>query len=254
MSGCGGSPDPHGNCLIEDINEEHSHVEWRNGGEAEATNVPEWGQPIWGWPFDYQAIVGPVPCILALPFANVTPYQVTFNGCVTPPASGVNFVAGQPPFAGVFGHPWGFDAGTHPNAAGVNASAYESIRAFDNLPIQGGENEPVFTAVPGQALLYVATPAQVTDPDDPFGSGSIVAINRKLMATGASCGSHPLIDMSGPASSIVPGTAGSYTYGLVRASGELIAGSTVGQVYVNCPGVISTSAAAVASAAALRWG
>src|ERR1022692_785132 len=93
-----------------------------------------------------------------------------------------------------------FDGGNHPNAAGANASAYESIRAFDNIPVQGGQNEPTYTFVTGQ--LYVATPTSVIDADDPFGYGSIVAINRKLMATGASCGSHPLIDVSGPSSSI----------------------------------------------------
>ena len=235
-----GSPDPHGNCLIEDVNEEHSHVEYRNGGESQQTNVPEWGQPIWGWPFDYQAILGPVPCILGLGFANVTPYQVTTDGCVNPPSTGVNFVAAEPPFAGVYGHPWGFDAGSHPNAAGVNAPPNESIRAFDNLPVEGGQNEPAFTAVTGQPQLYFATPSLVTDPDDPFGSGTIVAINRKLMATGASCGSHPLIDVSGPSSSIVAGTAGSYTYCFARTAGECYAGSTVGQVYANCPGVVWT--------------
>ena len=57
------------------------------------------------------------------------------------------------------------------------------------------------------------------------------------MATGASCGSHPLIDVSGPSASIPTDASGSYTYGIVRAAGELRSGSTVGQVYVNCPGV-----------------
>jgi hypothetical protein len=243
VSGCGGSPDPHGNCLLEDNNDFHSHAEWRNGGESQTVNVPAWTQPIWGWPFDYQVLLGSVPCILGLAFANVTPYQVTSDNCATAPSAGVNYVAAEPPFAGVYGHPWGFDAGNHPNPAGANASAYETIRAFDNLPVQGGQNEPVFTAVSGQAQLYSATPGLVTDPDDTFGSGGSVSINRKLMATGASCGSHPLIDVSGPSSSISSGTAGSYTYCFARTTGECHTGSTAGQIYVNCPGVISPSCA-----------
>ena len=225
LAGCGGSPDPHGNCLFEDNNATGSHGESRDGGASSAPAVPDWRQPIYGWPFAYQTEIGFVPGVLSLPFANVTPYQ----------APGVNYAAAEPPFAGVFGHPWGFDGGNHPNAAGANASAYESIRAFDNIPVQGGQNEPTYTFVTGQ--LYVATPTSVIDADDPFGYGSIVAINRKLMATGASCGSHPLIDVSGPSSSIGTGAAGSYTYGIVRAAGELYPGSTVGQIYVNCPGV-----------------
>jgi len=125
----------------------------------------------------------------------------------------------------------------------VNASAYESIRAYDNLPVGGGQDEPTFAAVnlAAKPQLYVATPALVADPDDPFGgSDGTVAINRKLMATGASCGSHPLIDVSGPSSSIVAGAAGSYTYCFARTAGECYAGSTAGQVYANCPGVVWT--------------
>jgi hypothetical protein len=231
LTGCGGSPDPHGNCLIMDTNEYNSHAEWRNGGESQLVSVPEWSEPIWGWPFDYQTILGSVPGILSLPFANVTPSKT----------AAVNYVSAEGPFAGVYGHPWGFDGGNHPNAAGANATAYESVRAFDNIPVQGGGGDPAFTLATGQ--LYVATPSLVTDPDDFFGSGSTVAINRKLMAQGNSCGSHPLIDISGPGSSISTGTSGSYTACFARANGECYTDSTVGQVYVNCPGVISTSCA-----------
>jgi hypothetical protein len=241
LAGCNGAPDPHGNCMKEDSNATGGHGEWRNGGESAAANVPGWVQPIWGWPFDYQTIVGSVPCILGLPFANLTPNVVTTNSCAAQPSGGVNFVASEPPFAGVYGHPWGFDGGNHPNAAGAHASAWESIRAFDNIPVQGGTNEPTYTPVTGQ--LYVATPTSVLDADDPFGYGSIVAINRKLMATGASCGSHPLVDLSGPTSSIATGTGGSYTYCIARVGGECYPGSAVGQIYVNCPGVTSPSCA-----------
>lgn len=226
LAGCGGAPDPHGNCLIQDTNNTSGHGEWRDGGEAVATNVPEWAEPIWGWPTDYQTEVGPAPGILGMPFANVTPFQ----------AVGVNYTSTNPPFAGVYGHPWGFDAGSHPNAAGANASANEAIRAFDTTPVQGGGYDPTFSTVTGQ--LYQATPGLVTDPDDFFGSNGIVAINRKLMAQGNSCGAHPLADISGPGSSISTGTSGSYTACFVRANGECYPGSTTGQVYVNCPGVV----------------
>ncbi|MGA2134998.1 MAG: hypothetical protein ABSH50_22160 [Bryobacteraceae bacterium] len=225
-AGCGGAPDPHGNCLIQDTNNTNGHGEWRDGGEAVATNVPEWSEPIWGWPTDYQTTAGSIPGIFSLPPANVTPFQT----------AGMNYTATNPPFAFVYGHPWGFDAGCHPNAAGALAVPNESIRAFDNTPVQGGGYDPTFTAVTGQ--LWQATPSLVTDPDDMFGSGTVVGINRKLMAQGDSCGSHPLIDISGPGSSISTGASGSYTACFARANGECYPGSTVGQVYVNCPGVI----------------
>jgi hypothetical protein len=226
LAGCGGAPDPHGNCMIMDTNNTSGHGEWRDGGEAVATNVPSWNQPIWGWPTDYQTIVGAVPGILSGPFGNVTPYQ----------AAGVNYTSANPPFAGVYGHPWGFDAGSHPNSAGAAAPAYEAIRAYDNMPVQGGGYESTFNLVTGQ--LYTAVPGLVTDADDFFGSAGIVGMNRKLMAQGNSCGSHPLIDISAPASSMSAGAAGAYTACFARANGECYAGSTVGQVYVNCPGMV----------------
>lgn len=226
LAGCGGSPDPRGSCLMQDSNNTSGHGEWRDGGEAVATNVPSWVQPMFDWPTAYQTAVGSVPGIFDLPFANVTPDK----------AKGVYYTSANPPFAGVFGIPRGFDAGAHPNAAGANASAYESLRAFDNTPVQGGGFDPPFTLLSGQ--LYAATPGTVTGPDDIFGSGRVASLNRKRMATGASCGSHPLIDLSGPGSSIATAASGSYTYCVVRTKGECATGSTVGQIYVNCPGVV----------------
>jgi hypothetical protein len=226
VTGCGGEPDPHGNCMVQDTNNTSGHGEWRDGGEAVATNVPAWTQPIYGWPTDYQTALGSVPAILNLPFANVTPGQ----------AAGVNYTSANPPFAGVYGVPWGFDGGSHPNAAGAYAPPNEAIRAFDNTPVQGGGFDPVFSQVSEQ--LYVATPGLLTDPDDIFGSGGVASINRKLMATGASCGTHPLIDVSAPASRIASDVTGSYRYCVARVHGECVSNSSAGQVYVNCPGVV----------------
>jgi hypothetical protein len=231
LTGCGGAPDPHGNCLIQDANETHGHAEWRNGGEAEVTNVPAWKIPgtanfFEDWPNIYQTIVGQVPAILGYQAANVTPNAV----------AGVNYVQSSTPFAGAYGVPFEPDGGGHPNASGVNAPSYEPLLAFDNVPILGGAYDPPFTLVSGQ--LYYYRPGIVTDPDDFYTSGATAPINRKLMATGAACGSHPLIDISGPGSSIGTTTSNSYTYCVARAGGECYSGSLVGDVYVNCPGVV----------------
>jgi len=226
LAGCNGAPDPHGNCMMQDSNNTSGHGEWRDGGEAVATNVPAWSRPIYGWPSAYQTAVGSVPGILELPFANVTPGR----------AGGVNYTSANPPFSGMFGVPWGFDAGSHPDAAGAN-DPNNGKYAFDNIPVQGGANDPAFTRVTGQ--LYAAgPPSPMTDPDNLFGSGVVASIDRKLMATGASCGSHPLIDLSGPGSSIAADASGSYTYCIARVNGECVSGSSVGQIYVNCPGVV----------------
>ena len=242
LTGCGGSPDPHGDCLRQDDNISMGHGEYRNGGESVTLNVPAWAlsSSVLGastqWPGDYQTELGPVPSFFNLASANEVPYSVP----------GVNFVSINPPFAGVFGVPFAGDAQTHPNPPGANASAYEQLQAFDNVVLTGESAAPNFSWLSGQ--LYRYRPATVTDPDDFYsaagagtpatgGNGSVY-INRKLMATGASCGSHPLIDVSGPSSSIGPGSGSAYTYCVARAANECVAGSSVGDVYANCPGVV----------------
>ncbi len=246
LAGCAGAPDPHGNCMIQDSNEFHGHAEWRNGGESQVVNVPIWKIPgtansFEAWPNVYQTLVGSVttpcvyPCILAYPPANVTPNVVP----------NVNYVLSAAPFAGAWGVPFQPDGGGHPNAAGVNAGPYESIRAFDNIPIQGGSYDPSFSLVSGQ--LYSYRPSVVTDGDDFYTPNTTAYINRKLMATGAACGSHPLIDVSGPESNIPTDASGSYTYCMARSGHECVDGSLAGDVYVNCPGVIYPRCAGVAT-------
>jgi len=240
LTGCAGSPDPHGNCLIQDPNEFHGHAEWRNGGESQVVSVPQWKIPgaannFADWPNVYQTLIGPVPNILQYPAANVTPNAVPR----------VNYVLSSTPFAAAYGVPFEPDGGGHPNAAGVNSGPYETIRAFDNIPLQGGSYDPPFSPVSGQ--LYYYRPGTVTDPDDFYTSGSTAYINRKLMATGASCGSHPLIDVSGPSANVATGSSGSYTYCMARAGGECYSGSLPGDVYVNCPGVLYSYCSGVAT-------
>ena len=58
------------------------------------------------------------------------------------------------------------------------------------------------------------------------------------MATAATAGSHPLIDVSGPSSTINNQSADSYEYCVVRTAGECHAGSSVGQIYMNAPGIV----------------
>jgi len=237
VAGCAGAPDPRGDCLIQDSNEYHGHGEWRDGGEAQAVNVPAWKIPgranaFENWPNVYQTILGQVPAILQYPFANATPNA----------AAGVNYVLMNPPFAGAYGVPFQPDGGTHPNPAGAHASPNEAIRAFDNYPVQGGSYDPnessPFAAVSGQ--LYRYRPGTVTDSDDFYTANRVAYINRKLMATGASCGSHPLIDMSSASTtySLPEDTAGSYEYCVARNRNECRSRSLPGDVYVNCPGVV----------------
>ncbi len=124
---------------------------------------------------------------------------------------------------------------SHPGPSGdVVAGAYEGQAAFDVRPLIGtGTSSPgapsAFTLVSGQ--LWVSSPT-VTDADNTN------LLNRKVYATAASSGPHPLLDVSGPNSSISDQPADSYKYCAVRIAGECRSGSSVGQVYVNAPAVI----------------
>ena len=147
VSGCNGSSDPHGNCLIQDTNNTGGHLEMRAGGESAAVNVPAWDSlSADGWPVGYQTMVGNAPAIFSMPFANTTPNQ----------AAGVNFSSEMPPFDGAFGNGYSFSTESHPNPGGDDAGA---SFAFDDTPILGGTNDPQFSLVSGQ--LYVSNPTNV---------------------------------------------------------------------------------------------
>ena len=239
--------------------------------------MPDWGlsSAVIGaqraWPGAYQVRVGTVPTYYSLASAYETPPPFTpcpwwFATCTFPPyyqgaqfpytwVAGVNFVSTNPPFDGVFGTPFAGDAQTHPSPPGVNASAGELTQALDDV-VENGESEaPNFALVSGQ--LYRYRPGVVTDADDFYSNGSgsgctpspacegtpasggigAAYINRKIMATAASCGDCVLKDVSGPSSSIGNTVSDSYKYCVARVANECVSGSLPGDIYVNCPGI-----------------
>jgi hypothetical protein len=56
-----------------------------------------------------------------------------------------------------------------------------------------------------------------------------------------------MLDISGPSSLIVDGSAGYYTYGVARIAGEVLPGSAQGDVYANCPYVNTPNADSISS-------
>ncbi len=146
----------------------------------------------------------------------------------------VNNVAANPQFAGAYAAAATNVYQSHPSVSGESASASEGQAGFDVRPLVGKFTSPpkppdLWTLVSGQ--LWKTT-YKVNDPDN------IGNLNRKLLPTAAGSGSHPLIDASGPSSSISDGAADSYKYCVPRVNGECRPGSVVGEVYVNSPAVI----------------
>ena len=153
-------------------------------------------------------------------------------------AAPIGITSANPSFQNVTGAAQTNVYQAHPGMSGEGASPYEGQAAFDVRPLVGqGTSPPAsgpyqpFTSVSGNVWVNTWTGGNYTDVDD-FG-----AVHRKIYATAASAGTHPLVDISGPASNI--STGNSYTFCVTRAAGECYAGSSVGQIYVNVPGVFA---------------
>jgi len=149
-------------------------------------------------------------------------------------AAPVAYVSANPAFAGAYAAAINNVFQSHPSVSGESATASESQAAFDIRPLVGK-----FTSAPAPPDLWTLVSGQlwkttypVKDPDN------IGNLNRKLLPTAASSGSHPLIDVSGPASSLSDAVADSYKYCVPRSAGECRPNGAVGEVYVNAPAVI----------------
>lgn len=143
----------------------------------------------------------------------------------------------NPPFAGATGPGSPTQKQSHPTYPNTDSSDYEKQAYFDVRPfINSGSF--AFTRL-GVSNVYKAT-WTTSDPDN-FGP-----FNRKKLATEAWCGLHPLVDVSGPNSTIDDSTP--YSYCIPRVNGSLECQDTartrttkMGEVYVSCPYVTDTS-------------
>ena len=71
------------------------------------------------------------------------------------------------------------------------------------------------------------------------GSGTDITLNRDLRPTLATAGRNVLLDISGPNSVITGSSGDNYKYCVVKNPGECYTGSSVGDVYVNAPNVLT---------------
>ena len=108
-------------------------------------------------------------------------------------------------------------------------------------PIEGANNITSFSPVSGQ--LY-RVGMNVLDSGVAGTAGS----RRKIFPTFAYCGSHPLLDVSGPGSAIDDSAVDSYKYCVAEADGECqdsnhVRATFAGEIYANCPGNDGTACA-----------
>lgn len=134
------------------------------------------------------------------------------------------WMAENPAFAGAtgIGAPNTVDlhsAYTHPYGSGAVLETFLDARPL----CSAGGVSGTFTKISGQ--LWKAT----------------ISLDRKRLPTIASCGYHPVLDISNPGlgNTILDNAADSYKYCYARANGECRTGSLAGEAYLNCPRVNS---------------
>jgi hypothetical protein len=113
--------------------------------------------------------------------------------------------------------------------------------ALNAKPIETADNITSFSPVSGQ--LY-RVGMNVLD----LGVAGTAGSRRKIFPTFAYCGSHPLLDVSGPASTIDDSAADNYKYCVAERDGECQdsahrRATLAGEIYANCPGNDGTSCA-----------
>jgi hypothetical protein len=110
-----------------------------------------------------------------------------------------------------------------PSSQAVNPKQwFLLLRPFEQ---DGGQ----ITANSAGNQLYKLTPGPDTRP-----------LNRKILPTFATCGDHPMLDVSGPQSTINETAADNFKYCVANAAGECsdsthARGTITGDVYANCP-------------------
>ena len=123
---------------------------------------------------------------------------------------------GQP--NNVDGHP---SFTQYPMAAGLELSWFTDARPFlgDNF-LTGSSSNPAQLV---SGTLYKLSSSQMS------------RFRPRQMPTLAACGVNPLLDISGPSSSITGNPPDNYKYCVANAAGECTPSSSPGDVYVNCP-------------------
>ncbi len=145
--------------------------------------------------------------------------QVRLGSLVTASESQPTSIAMDPQFAGVVGIGNGNQVDSHPGPC-------FTTWCMDARPLDGGSNLTLgsaaapFTNISGQLWKI---------------SGGQALLNRKYLNTFAYAGRWPLVDVSGPGSSLGNGAADSYKYCYALVAGECGAGSSAGDVYINAP-------------------
>jgi hypothetical protein len=134
----------------------------------------------------------------------------------------------NPLFHGLAGVGYVNPVDTHP--------AHTQFVASDNENGWVGEARPFLGDDSGTLTGSANSPGvQLSGNLYKFTASQTARLRPRFMPTMAACGANPLLDVSGPASAITGDVSNSYKYCIANGAGECVSGSSVGDVYVNCP-------------------
>jgi len=135
-------------------------------------------------------------------------------------------VTNSPAFAGVTKNAAGSSYTQHPTAS-QQIVGTDLTWGLDINPIQGDMRANPNTNGSGNTLTLVTGTLYYFTPNSTY--------DVKHLATIATAGWRPLLDVSGPSSTIGGTAADNYKYCYVYKANECVSGSTQGNVYVNAP-------------------
>jgi hypothetical protein len=191
--------------------------------------------------YDYDhAVMGPDVIVGAAPSYETqgSGYAVLDGPGFGPPNK---FVSSAPAFAGTRGVTAYIEMSQdHASRSQRKAPPAEKKWFLDQRQLSGPGPSLVDRAMPVSGQLYKFA-SQTSDGDNLTQIGGPAAflggVNRKKQPTMAFCGNQALADASSPAKGnvISDGPANAYQYCVARGSGECRAGSTRGDIYLNCP-------------------
>jgi len=146
-----------------------------------------------------------------------------------------------PAFAGTLGlASYNEAAQEHPSLSQFNAPAAEQKWFLDGRPLSGPGPSIADQATPvgGQLYKFSSTTGDGDNLRYVGGASALLgAVNRKIQPTMLFCGTQPMIDASSATQGNTIGTGGSssYQYCVARKANECRSGSSMGDVYANCP-------------------
>jgi hypothetical protein len=132
------------------------------------------------------------------------------------------------------------------------ADTYETHPSYDQMAAPISELGWFTDAIPfinaSDARYYSGTGTLVGGQTNTYKMSGVPTLHRKQLTTLASCGAHPLVDISSPTTGNVISDSTTYTYCVANAANECRTGASVGDMYLNCPSAANLTCNTNASA------